>query len=122
MQKGDRVTSFLTTGLPRYNSWNIEISSPGAPPEEVRDLLDASHEEIRRSALGLVDEVERFARSSTLWSAMAESPYPDLQQGLIARLSDRDGVALDDAACRHLWTATGRGSSWASRSGMISGA
>ncbi len=89
-------------------------TSPDAAPEEVRDLLDAKHEEIRQHALSLIDDSERFGQSPVLWAAMAESPYPDPQDKLIQTLSRAPRVSVPEDAKRQLWSntllAVGRGS------------
>jgi hypothetical protein len=76
-----------------------------ARPEEVRELLDANHADVRTRALAFVGDEPRFDRSPILWAALAESPFPDAQQHLVRKLST-DGDGLAASARRHLWSTT----------------
>ena len=55
---------------------------PFVRPEHVRDLCDAQHVEVRGHGLGVVSE--RFPGELSLWSALCESPYPDVRSFVLS--------------------------------------
>ncbi len=81
-------------------------SSNAAGPEDVRELLDAPHAEVRQQALSLVEDDPRFTESGVIWSAMAESPHPEVQHRLVYKLSASTKGSLDETSRRHLWRST----------------
>ena len=56
---------------------------PFVRPEHVREMCDAAHVEVRGHALGAVSE--RFPDELSLWSALCESPYPDVRSFVLAQ-------------------------------------
>jgi hypothetical protein len=58
---------------------------PYAAPEHVRELLDARFPDAREAALALLDD-SRFAASTMLFGALAESPYDDVRARLVSHL------------------------------------
>lgn len=87
---------------------NVLRSTPSAPPEEARELLDAPAADVRAQGLALLDDEPRFGQSAKVWSALAESPHPDARAKLLSKLADREGapVAVASDALRALWATT----------------
>jgi hypothetical protein len=56
--------------------------SPFTRSEHVRDLCDSSFVEVRAHGLSVL--IERFAEQIELWSALCESPYPDVRRFVLA--------------------------------------
>lgn len=55
---------------------------PFVRPEHVREMCDAPHVEVRGHGLGVVND--RFPDEISLWSALCESPYPDVRSFVLA--------------------------------------
>ncbi len=71
----------------------------------VRDLLDSKFENVRREAMALMSKDARFGDEPSLWSAMSESPWPDVRETLVPHLSKR-ASAFEPGTLHALWSAT----------------
>jgi hypothetical protein len=70
-------------------------------PEELRDLIDARHADVRTRALDAMN-AEPFRDAEALWTALPESPYDDVRARLLAHLEARR-AALPAGSLRHVW-------------------
>jgi hypothetical protein len=77
-------------------------TSEFARVEDVRELIDARFEDVRRCALESLETGGRFADEPMLWAALAESPYAEVRAFLLGHLALR-ATALDEGSLRHLW-------------------
>ena len=59
-------------------------------PEQVRELVDSRHSDVRGEAIALLRRNERFRDSLVLWGALSESPYADVRDELVRNLRDRE--------------------------------
>lgn len=71
-------------------------------PEMVRALLDAKHREVREQALKLMMGKERFKDDTSLWIALAESPWHDVRGELARHLEERARLLAPETV-RHVW-------------------
>lgn len=84
-------------------AWLGELLRAQGTPEQLRELLDSSYEDVREAALALVDD-ERFRDSSITWQALAESPYPEAQDRLLQQLEAFS--KLEESDVRRVWATT----------------
>jgi hypothetical protein len=70
------------------------------PVELVRELLDGLHPEARAKGLWLMQR-DRFQDQTSLWLALAESPWDDVRAVLARHLEERARL-LPDGTVRHL--------------------
>lgn len=63
-------------------------------PEHLRDVIDAKFVDARTPALALLSKDQRFATSTVLWAALAESPYEEVRSFFSARFAAAE-VELD---------------------------
>lgn len=85
--------------------WLAPLVIALAEPIAVRDLLDSRHDDTRARALEIVLASARLRDETMLWAALAESPYPDTRERLIAHLEVR-AAALTPESVRHVWATT----------------
>jgi hypothetical protein len=85
----------LTAKAPRLRAdaaaWAVSIlkERPETTPELVRELLDSQHREVRARALELMLGEARFKDQTSLWVALAESPWDDVRAELARHLEER---------------------------------
>lgn len=84
--------------------WLAERIERSGTPAQLRELLDARHEDVRSAALALMTE-GRFSDETLLWSALAESPYGDCRDFLVKHLTQRLPQLAPDAV-RFVWATT----------------
>jgi hypothetical protein len=84
---------------------SVLASSKEAKAEHVRDLVDARHDDVRREALALFEREARFKDDTSLWSALAESPYDDVRAFLLGHLEERQR-AFAPETMQSLWATT----------------
>lgn len=83
--------------------WLLErIRAPEGKPEQLRDLIDARHADVRGRALDAMAAEPRFRDAEALWTALPESPYDDVRARLLAHLEERR-AALPAGSLRHVW-------------------
>lgn len=85
-------------------AWIAERVAAEGTPEQLRELLDARHEDARAAGLALLDHA-RFRDTTLLWEALAESPYPEMRDALMRHLRARR-ESLPAEAMEHLWATT----------------
>jgi len=73
--------------------------------EQVRDMIDARYEDVRREGLALFEKDVRFKDEPSLWVSLSENPYDDVRFFLLKHLVDRE-KALGTAALHRVWAAT----------------
>jgi hypothetical protein len=61
-------------------------------PGHVRELIDSKFADVRGAALGLMQKDTRFGEATLLWTAMAESPWPDVREALVPQLQQREAL------------------------------
>lgn len=76
-----------------------------AKAEHVRELCDARYGEPRAAAFALVEREARFAGSTVIWAALAESPYDDARAFLVRHL-DEQVRSFGPETLRHVWATT----------------
>ena len=107
----DEVCRLSSAESPRVRQeatpWLVELlrTSPAARPENVRDLLDARHADVRETALTLPLASERYRDEVSLWSALAESPYADVRSALVQNLRKKEAV-LEPGSLLRVWAST----------------
>ncbi|MGC4119932.1 MAG: hypothetical protein QM765_36215 [Myxococcales bacterium] len=98
----------LTAKAPRIRAdaaaWAMPIlkDRPETTPELVRELVDSHHRDVRDPALALMLEDARFKDQTSLWAALAESPWDDVRATLARHLEERAKV-LSPESLRHVW-------------------
>lgn len=75
---------------------------PAFTVEHLRDLIDSRFEDVRTPALALMKGEERFTQAESLWRALAESPYGDVRDALVAHLETVERM-VDPASIRFVW-------------------
>lgn len=87
--------------------WLTELvrTRADATPEDLRDLLDARHADVRAPALRVLDEVEKYSQSLPLWSALTESPHGEVREHFLRGLSAR-AEALPSESVERVWATT----------------
>lgn len=108
--EADLVTllGFAKAESPRVRDQAIEWvtglleRSLGTLPVHVRDLLDSRHSDVRGRAMDLMGRDPRFRDAPLLWTALAESPYPDVRAFLVRHVEDR-GASVPEGSLRHVW-------------------
>jgi hypothetical protein len=85
-------------------AWVLEriAKAPDARPEQLRELVDARHEDVRVQALATMDGEARFRESPALWAALPESPYDDVRAHLVARL-EAHAARVAPGSLPHVW-------------------
>ncbi|MBX7115156.1 MAG: hypothetical protein K1X64_12575 [Myxococcaceae bacterium] len=71
-------------------------------PERVRELLDSPFDDVRNQALRLMQQDKRFGESPLLWAAMAESPWSEVRDAMVAQLSERQAIYTPETL-RAVW-------------------
>ncbi len=71
-------------------------------PERVRELLDSAFDDVRSQALTLMQKDKRFGESQLLWAAMAESPWSEVREAMVAQLSERQAIYAPETL-RAVW-------------------
>lgn len=61
-----------------------------ARPLLVRELLDARHVDVRKTAMELMQKDARFGESFELWLAMSETPYSDVREQFLKDFEARE--------------------------------
>lgn len=84
---------------------SVLAASKEARAEHLRDLLDARFQDVRREALALFEREARFKDDTSLWSALAESPYDDARAFLLGHLEERQR-AFGAETLQALWATT----------------
>jgi hypothetical protein len=83
--------------------WLLEkLGAPEAKPEQLRELVDARHADVRARALDKLAAEPRFATDPLLWAALPESPYDDVRAFLVARL-EAQRARLPAGSLAHVW-------------------
>lgn len=77
-------------------------SSSYARVEQVRELADSMHHDVRERVLNMLAMGGKFADEHTLWAALAESPHDDVRAFLMKHLTARMD-ALTPESVLHLW-------------------
>jgi hypothetical protein len=105
------VMRLITARAPRVREnaakWlaSILAASKDAKTENVRDMIDARYEDVRREGLGLFEKDVRFKDEPTLWVSLSENPYDDVRFFLLKHLAERQ-KALGEKALQRVWAAT----------------
>jgi len=105
------VMALANAGAPRVRElaagWLVELleRSQLAQAAHLRDLLDARYADVRAKALAVLGTEGKFASDTTLWAALAESPYDDVRAFLVDRLPAWQ-KAFAPATLRHVWAST----------------
>ncbi len=81
--------------------WLAEEIEARGSVEQLRELLDARHDDMRMVAVPLLEHA-RFRDQTELWLALAESPYAEMRALLTAHLEQRKRALAEDAV-QHLW-------------------
>jgi hypothetical protein len=76
--------------------------APAARPEHLRELLDNPHADARAAATAALDASARWRGEVRLWTALAESPYPETRDFLLRRLPEWRH-AFPPETLQHLW-------------------
>lgn len=74
-------------------------------PERVRELIDSRFGDVREQGLTLMKKDQRFGSSTLLWSAMAESPWPEVRETLVPTLRERE-AHLPAGSLHWVWATT----------------
>jgi hypothetical protein len=84
--------------------WVAEVleKSLATRPEQVRELLDSRHSDVRGQAIELIARDPRFRDATLLWSALAESPYDDVRAFLVRHV-ERRGKAAAPGSMWQVW-------------------
>lgn len=105
------VMRLTTARAPRVREsaakWLASVlgASKDARMEQVRDMIDARYEDVRREGLALFEKDVRFKDDPTLWVALSENPYDDVRFFLLKHLVARE-KALGEKALHRVWAAT----------------
>lgn len=105
------IMRLATARAPRVREaaakWLVGVlgASKDARMEQVRDLVDARYDDVRREGLGLFERDVRFKDDPTLWAALAENPYDDVRFFLLKHLEERE-KALGQTALQRVWAST----------------
>lgn len=83
----------------------LNLAEGDAVHLRVRELLDATFDDVRRAGLGLLEKDRRFGDDVRLWQAMAESPWPDVREALLPRLATH-GDRFSPASLQAVWAST----------------
>jgi hypothetical protein len=81
------------------------VLDDSARPLFVRELLDARHVDVRRSAMELMKKDTRFGESFELWLAMSETPYADVREKFLETFEAREHRFAPDTLAR-VWATT----------------
>ncbi len=106
-----QVVALGGAGAPRVREVAVEwvagllARSRHARPEHARELLDAPHADARARGLALLEGEGRFRDETSLWAALAESPYDDARAFLVKHLEARQR-ALEPGVLRHVWASS----------------
>ncbi|AKT43992.1 hypothetical protein [Chondromyces crocatus] len=107
----ETVLRLVRAGAPRVRQeaarWLFEVltSSPHARSTHVRDLIDAGYADVREQGLALLGADPRFRDDTSLWTALAETPYDDVRTFLLGHLTVRR-AAFSPETLRHVWATT----------------
>lgn len=71
----------------------------------LRELCDARHPEARAAALDVLETEPRFAGDRAVWTALSESPWPDVRARLVRHLEARAGD-LETSDLARVWAST----------------
>lgn len=105
------IMRLTTARAPRVREaaakWLVSVlgTSKDARMEQVRDVIDARYEDVRREGLALFEKDVRFKDDPTLWVALSENPYDDVRFFLLKHLVTRE-KALGEKALHRVWAAT----------------
>lgn len=81
------------------------ILEDSARPLLVRELLDARHVDVRKTAMELMKKDSRFGESVELWLAMSETPYADVRDRFLSEFEAREARFSPDTLQR-VWATT----------------
>ena len=81
------------------------ILEDAARPLLVRELLDARHVDVRKTAMALMQKDTRFGESVELWLAMSETPYADVRDRFLVDFEAREARFSPDTLQR-VWATT----------------
>ncbi|MDP2276509.1 MAG: hypothetical protein Q8K32_37570 [Archangium sp.] len=81
------------------------ILEDAARPLLVRELLDARHVDVRKTAMELMQRDSRFGESIELWLAMSETPYADVRDRFLTEFEAREARFSPDTLQR-VWATT----------------
>ncbi len=81
------------------------ILEDAARPLLVRELLDARHVDVRKTAMELMQRDARFGESVELWLAMSETPYADVRDRFLSEFEAREARFSPDTLQR-VWATT----------------
>jgi hypothetical protein len=73
--------------------------------EELRDLCDATHDDVRALACDVIARTERFRDDPLVWSALAESPFDDVRNFFAHHVQHRAAALPADTLAR-MWAHT----------------
>lgn len=76
-----------------------------ARPLLVRELLDARHVDVRKTAMDLMQKDTRFGEAVELWLAMSETPYADVRDRFLTEFEAREARFSPDTLQR-VWATT----------------
>lgn len=74
-------------------------------PVFVRELLDAKHVDVRRTAMELMKKDARFGESVELWLAMSETPYADVRDRFVDEFGKRE-KSFGPSTLQRVWATT----------------
>ncbi|MDP1828704.1 MAG: hypothetical protein Q8L48_35900 [Archangium sp.] len=81
------------------------ILEDAARPLLVRELLDARHVDVRKTAMELMQRDSRFGEAVELWLAMSETPYADVRDRFLVDFEAREAKFSPDTLQR-VWATT----------------
>lgn len=81
------------------------ILEDSARPLLVRELLDARHVDVRKTAMELMTKDSRFGEAVELWLAMSETPYGDVRERFLTQFEAREARFSPDTLQR-VWATT----------------
>ena len=97
----------LPTIRTEASAWLVAVIEqvPYSTAEHLLELLDARYPEPRAAALDALADSPRYGGALRIWAAMAESPYPEVRDALLAQLP-RWVHRFDAQTLQHLWASS----------------
>lgn len=81
------------------------LLNDASKPVFVRELLDAKHVDVRRTAMELMQKDSRFGEAVELWLAMSETPYADVRDRFVDELGRREKT-FGPSTLQRVWATT----------------
>ncbi len=102
------ATAKVTSVRAAATAWLVQLLNLAEGNDlafSVRELLDSSYADVRAAALQLMTKDQRFGGSVVLWTAMSESPWPDVRVALAPVIERHEGAFAIDQL-RTVWAST----------------